>query len=42
MLLFVEALDTITGVFILTKLCLVFGGIELGLVIPGLAFQDVH
>ena len=42
MLLLIEIFDTITGVFVLTELCLVLFGVEFGRIVPKLQHLDVH
>ena len=42
MLLLIEIFDTIAGILVLTELCLVLLGVELGLFVPKLQHLDVH
>lgn len=42
MLLLIEVLDTIAGIFVLTEVCLVLLRIELRIIIPQFQFLDVH
>ena len=42
MLLLIEVFDTITGIFVLTELCLVLFGVEFGRIVPKLQHLDVH
>jgi hypothetical protein len=41
-LLLIEIFDTLARVLVLTKMCLVFFGVEFGLIIPQLQFLDIH
>jgi hypothetical protein len=41
MLRLVEELDAIAGVLILTELGLIFNSVELGVIVPSFAFEDI-
>ena len=42
MLLLIEFFDTIAGILVLTELCLILLGVELGLIVPKLQHLDIH